>query len=95
MTRLVRDFRDRLVAGDRRYRVRAYGEARPDRRWEGWLEFADAETDDVILTGRETTQTDLLALRHWAAGLRPAYLEGAFDRARRRFGIPLAQRWVA
>lgn len=94
MTKLVRDFRELLTAGERRYAVKAYGEARPDRHWEGWLEFRDDATDEVILTGRETTQPDLLALRHWAATLRPAYLEGAFGRAQRRFGIPLAQRWV-
>ena len=31
-------------------------------------------------TGRETTQPDRVALEHWATGLEPLYLDGAFAR---------------
>jgi len=60
----------------------AHGEERADGTWEGWIEFRPAAgVGDVRRTGRETTQPDRGALRYWASGLEPVYLQGAFARA--------------
>ncbi len=61
------------------YTVHAYGEARGDGNWEGWLEFHSG--GEVLRTNRETTQPDREALRYWASGLEPLYFDGAFARA--------------
>lgn len=92
VTRLVRDFAEPFLIGDGLYRVRVYAERREDGRWEGWLEFVADGSGEVIMTGRETTQPNLLGVRYWAGGLRPIYLEGALDRARRRFGRSILSR---
>jgi hypothetical protein len=45
----------------------------------------------VLRSRRETTQSDLAAVAHWATGLEPIYFEGAFARALRaagRRGVP-------
>ena len=63
------------------YVAHAYGEARDDGTWEGWLEFAPAGGGAARRTGRETTQPDRDALAYWASGLEPVYLDGAFARA--------------
>lgn len=64
------------------YLVTAYGEARPDGTWEGWLEFHPVDkTKPMMRTERETTQPDRTALEYWASGLEPLYFEGAFARA--------------
>jgi len=67
-------------AGGEEYTAHAYGEARDDGTWEGWLEFHSA-AGAVRRTGRETTQPDRDALAYWASGLEPIYLDGAFARA--------------
>jgi hypothetical protein len=65
------------------YTVSAYGEARADGTWEGWIEFKPLDSIHPILrTERETTQPNKTALAYWASGLEPLYLEGAFARAR-------------
>jgi hypothetical protein len=48
--------------------------------WEGWIEFL-TETGQRVVTERETTQPTLEAVRYWATGLEPIYLEGALERA--------------
>lgn len=58
----------------------AHGGERDDGTWEGWLEFRTA-SGDVRRTERETTQPNREALRYWASGLEPLYLDGAFARA--------------
>ena len=58
----------------------AHGEERDDGTWEGWLEFRTA-SGEVRRTERETTQPNREALRYWASGLEPLYLDGAFARA--------------
>jgi hypothetical protein len=63
------------------YVAHAYGEARADGTWEGWLEFEPAGDGTPRRTGRETTQPDRQALAYWASGLEPLYLDGAFARA--------------
>jgi len=66
----------------RLYDVLVYGEERADGTWEGWLEFAPRTSGlPAKRTGRETTQPDRDALEHWATGLEPLYLDGAFNRA--------------
>lgn len=58
----------------------ACGEERAGGTWEGWLEFRSA-SGEVRRTARETTQPNREALRYWASGLEPLYLDGAFSRA--------------
>ena len=58
----------------------AHGEERADGTWEGWLEFRSA-SGEARRTERETTQPNREALRYWASGLEPLYLDGAFARA--------------
>ena len=66
----------------RLYDVLAYGRERGDGTWEGWLEFSPRTAGlPAKRTGRETTQADRDALEHWATGLEPLYLAGAFERA--------------
>ena len=67
-------------AGGEEYTVHAFGEARDDGTWEGWLEFHSV-LGAVRRTGRETTQPDRGALAYWASGLEPIYFDGAFARA--------------
>jgi hypothetical protein len=71
---LVRDREGRL------YEAKACGRERDDRLWEGWLEFEDRETGEVLRSSRETTQPNLVDLRYWATGLTAVYLEGALER---------------
>jgi hypothetical protein len=56
-------------------------------QWEGWIEFV-APDGRVIATDRETTQPNLDAVRYWATGLEPVYLEGALERAQSRQEAP-------
>src|SRR5438309_9054430 len=74
------DVLESLVA--KRYRAWAIGCARSDGRWEGWIEFVDLTGDERLRTDIETRQSNEQAFRYWAAGVGPAYLEGAFRRAR-------------
>jgi hypothetical protein len=67
-------------AGGEEYTAHAYGEARADGNWEGWIEFHPA-SGAVRRTNRETTQPDRGALAYWASGLEPVYLDGALARA--------------
>jgi hypothetical protein len=52
-----------------------------DGRWEGWIEFTNADTGAVVRSGRETTQPSRDDVMYWATGLTRVYLEGALDRA--------------
>jgi amphi-Trp domain-containing protein len=62
--------------------VLVYGEEFADGTWEGWLQFAPRTAGlPAKRTGRETTQPDRASLEHWATGLEPLYLAGAFERA--------------
>ena len=62
------------------YAAHVMGEERADGTWEGWIEFA-GWAGEVRRTGRETTQPNREALRYWASGLAPTYLEGALARS--------------
>jgi hypothetical protein len=59
----------------------AFGEEREDGTWVGWLEFWPVDIGPRRRTDRETTQPNLDAIRYWASGLEPVYLDGAFARA--------------
>ncbi len=62
------------------YAVRAYA-APGDTTWDGWLVFFPCDGGPALPTDRETTQPNLDAMRYWASGLEPVYLEGALARA--------------
>ena len=74
-------FRSRLRTTDgTSYQAQAWGDQRDDGKWEGWIEFVPDDASPAIRTDRETTQPNLTALEYWATGLRPVYLQGAFER---------------
>jgi transglutaminase-like putative cysteine protease len=82
MAELIQTYAETLRdAGGEEYTAHAYGEARDDGTWEGWLEFEPASGGASRRAGRETTQPDRDALAYWASGLEPIYLDGAFARA--------------
>jgi hypothetical protein len=65
-----------------RYRAVARGDQRADGTWIGWIDFVPVPAGRLVFsTPRETTQPNLSALRYWALGLEPVYLEGALGRA--------------
>ena len=76
MADLVHEFTDNL--GE--YRVRAFAEKRGNI-WIGWLEFRPSR-GKALKTGEETSQPSKDAVRYWATGLEPIYLEGALKRAK-------------
>jgi hypothetical protein len=84
MTELIQQYAEEIEdSSGTRYKILAYGEARPDGNWEGWLEFHPTSAiGGVLRTGRETTQPNRQALAYWASGLEPLYFEGALARAR-------------
>lgn len=63
------------------YLARACGAERDDGLWHGWLEFTSSDKEEVLRSGRETTQPNRQDLMYWATGLTPVYLEGALHRA--------------
>ena len=63
------------------YWGRAMGRMAPDGMWQGWVEFVKAGDDEVVNTGRETSQPTHADLRYWALGLTQTFLEGALNRA--------------
>jgi hypothetical protein len=64
----------------RLYDAKACGREREDGLWEGWIEFENRATHEVLRTQRETTQPNLTDLTYWASGLTTVYLEGALER---------------
>ena len=79
---LAHDFLEPFVAADgQTYVVRAYGQARADGTWIGWLTFVGADGQTIKRTPRETTQSNQDQLAYWASGLQQSYLDGAFRRA--------------
>ena len=67
-----------LAAGT--YRARVYGQEMADGRWSGSIVFVPVGGGRLIATERETTQSSLAALTHWATGLSEVYLQGALER---------------
>jgi hypothetical protein len=64
----------------RLYAAKACGRERDDHLWEGWIEFENRSTGEILRSYRETTQPNLTDLKYWSTGLTPVYLEGALDR---------------
>jgi hypothetical protein len=81
--KLVHEFKSEITDQDgHTYRARALGRQRKTGTWEGWLEFRPrGGGGQPRHTPVETTQPNLEALRYWASGLEPIYLEGALERA--------------
>ena len=69
-----------LSIGGKSYRVVVEGEGpRRDGTWAGRIRFRGPEER---VTGQETSQPNVEALRYWATGLETIFLEGAFSRAK-------------
>jgi hypothetical protein len=81
MLSLAHHYADFIASGGHTYRARVYGAVDADARWGGWIIFFPVGGGRAIATGRETTQSSLANLTHWASGLTPTYLEGALARA--------------
>jgi hypothetical protein len=81
MPRVVRS--EQMEASDGLiYSVRVCGRLTADARGEGWIEFEPHDGAPALRTRRETTQSSLVDLAHWADTLTDVYLEGALSRAR-------------
>lgn len=66
------------------FHARAIGRQAEDGMWQGWIEFTPIDgSDEVLVTGVETTQPARDYVHYWATGLTPVFLEGALHRARR------------
>ena len=83
MDTLIQEFTAEVTDGDgHAYSARAVGRKRADGLWSGYLEFRPRSgRGQPRRTTAETTQPNLDALRYWASGLEPVYLEGALERA--------------
>lgn len=81
MLALAHHYDELLTSVPGTYRVRVYGQPQEDGRWGGWIVFFPIGGGRVIATARETTQSSLAHLSHWASGLTHLYLHGALDRA--------------
>jgi hypothetical protein len=84
MDELIHDFVSQIADADGHvYTARAMGRQRKGRTvWEGWLEFAPVGGRGIVRRSQiETTQPNREALKYWASGIEPVYLEGALERA--------------
>ena len=79
---LVHEFAEPFVGHDGlTCTARAWGQARADGMWIGWLTFVARGGTIIRKTPRETSQSTREHLAYWASGLQPSYLEGAYQRA--------------
>jgi hypothetical protein len=82
MAEILLEFDDVFQGLDgRSYVARVCGRGREDGLWEGWIEFV--ASDNIVRTGRETTQPSRDTLVYWATGLTAGYLDGALLRTLR------------
>ena len=81
MLELVHEYADVIRSGPVAYHARAYGEREENGMWGGYLIFVPVAGGRMVAGDRETTQTTVEALNHWAGTLSWVYLEGALTRA--------------
>jgi hypothetical protein len=84
MDEVVHEFSSEIGDADGHvYNARAMGRQRKGRTvWEGWFEFSPVRGRGMVRRSPvETTQPNREALRYWASGIEPVYLEGALERA--------------
>lgn len=82
MAEIIKEYETLLRGRDgHRYEIRAWGRARTDGIWEGWLEFLPVDDGERLVSGTETTQPNRDDLVYWASGLTDPYLDGALLRA--------------
>ena len=83
MAEVLVEFTEPVQDSDGRlYVAQACGAENGNGLWQGWLEFANAKTQETLRSGRETTQPNRTDTLYWATGLTAVYLEGALERAR-------------
>ena len=87
MAELLVQFVERVHDNGMFYTARACGAEMPDGLWQGWIEFISADGNEVLRTGRETTQPNRTDAVYWATGLTNVYLEGALQRAKKPLRI--------
>ena len=82
MAEVLVEYTDLVLAAEReQYVARACGAETDSGRWQGWIEFTNRRTGEILRSGRETTQPNRTDTLYWATGLTAVYLEGALDRA--------------
>jgi hypothetical protein len=82
LIRFVQQYSGTLVDPyGRCYVARVYSARRPDDVWDGWFVFFPLDGGRALATDRETTQSNLAAIRYWASGITTLYLYGALERA--------------
>ena len=92
MAEVLAEYGDIVIGGNgKRYAARACGASVASGQWQGWLEFVETETGEVLRSGRETTQPNRVDTVYWATGLTPVYLEGALERALHPLTRPIAR----
>jgi hypothetical protein len=92
MAEVLVEFSDDVTAADgTQYLAQACGTQNDSGMWQGWLEFIDRETGQILRSGRETTQPNRTDALYWATGLTAVYLEGALERARHPLVRPPAR----
>ena len=82
MAEVLVEYTDLVLAAEgEEYVARACGTETDSGRWQGWIEFTNRRTGEILRSGRETTQPNRTDTLYWATGLSAVYLEGALDRA--------------
>ena len=82
MSELIADLPYRIIDADGdEYYISVAGEARPDGRWQAWLEYVPLDESNPLLTSTETTQNSRADVVRWADTLTETYVQGAFSRA--------------
>ena len=88
MAIVITEYTDAITASDgSAWEARACAR-KAGAKWEGWIEFVPLTAGaSPIRTPIETTQPNRTALRQWASGLTPTYLDGGLKRAQSRPAI--------
>lgn len=84
MSELLREFPDPLTGeAGVKYHAQVHGTERPDGKWEGRIGFVPA-SGTVMMTARESLQSDQQDLRYWAMGLTQRFVETSLARIQAR-----------